>query len=240
MERKKKWVILGVEPPGLFRGRGEHPKIGRLKDRIRPEDIIINIGKSANIPSPPKGHKWGKVIHDNTVTWLAFWKENINDNYKYVFLSVDSDIRNKSDIEKYEKARRLKKYIKKVRRINDTNLKSSDPKIMQLATALYLIDNLALRAGNEKDADEADTVGCCSLRLEHLDLKGDCILSLDFLGKDSVRYQNESKVNKQVCKNLKKLIKGKKDTDKLFDLINTNTLNRYISNFMKGFNIKGI
>ena len=27
-------------------------------------------------------------------------------------------------------------------------------------------DKLALRAGNEKDEDQADTVGCCSLRLE--------------------------------------------------------------------------
>ena len=37
------------------------------------------------------------------------------------------------------------------------------------AVAVYFIDKLALRAGNEKDADEsADTVGCCSLRVEHL------------------------------------------------------------------------
>lgn len=37
------------------------------------------------------------------------------------------------------------------------------------AVALYFIDKLALRAGNEKDADEAaDTVGCCSLRVEHI------------------------------------------------------------------------
>ena len=34
-----------IEPPGLFRGRGDHPKMGKLKKRIRPEDIIINIGK---------------------------------------------------------------------------------------------------------------------------------------------------------------------------------------------------
>ena len=34
---------------------------------------------------------------------------------------------------------------------------------------MYFIDKLALRAGNEKDADEAaDTVGCCSLRVEHI------------------------------------------------------------------------
>ncbi|CAH2324056.1 DNA topoisomerase I, mitochondrial-like isoform X1 [Pelobates cultripes] len=31
-----------IEPPGLFRGRGDHPKQGMLKKRIVPEDIIIN------------------------------------------------------------------------------------------------------------------------------------------------------------------------------------------------------
>lgn len=34
-----------IEPPGLFRGRGEHPKQGMLKKRIQPEDVIINCGK---------------------------------------------------------------------------------------------------------------------------------------------------------------------------------------------------
>ncbi len=35
-----------IEPPGLFRGRGDHPKMGKLKRRIRSEDIIINCSKS--------------------------------------------------------------------------------------------------------------------------------------------------------------------------------------------------
>ena len=44
-------------------------------------------------------------------------------------------------------------------------------RIRQRAVAIYFIDKLALRAGNEKDADEAaDTVGCCSLRCEHVRL----------------------------------------------------------------------
>ena len=35
--------------------------------------------------------------------------------------------------------------------------------------ALYFIDKLALRAGHEKEEGEtADTVGCCSLRVEHI------------------------------------------------------------------------
>lgn len=34
-----------IEPPGLFRGRGEHPKQGMLKKRIQPEDVTINCSK---------------------------------------------------------------------------------------------------------------------------------------------------------------------------------------------------
>lgn len=33
-----------MEPPGLFRGRGEHPKMGKVKKRVYPRDITINIG----------------------------------------------------------------------------------------------------------------------------------------------------------------------------------------------------
>lgn len=42
-----------VEPPGLFRGRGEHPKMGKLKCRIYPRDITINIGKGVTLPTHP-------------------------------------------------------------------------------------------------------------------------------------------------------------------------------------------
>ena len=42
---KQKVGNYRVEPPGLFRGRGDHPKQGKLKTRLKPEDIIINIGK---------------------------------------------------------------------------------------------------------------------------------------------------------------------------------------------------
>ena len=44
-------------------------------------------------------------------------------------------------------------------------MKGSDKTIRQRSTAVYLIDRLALRVGGEKDTEEeADTVGCCSLR----------------------------------------------------------------------------
>lgn len=38
-----------IEPPGLFRGRGDHPKQGKFKKRTMPEDVIINIGEYVSI-----------------------------------------------------------------------------------------------------------------------------------------------------------------------------------------------
>jgi DNA topoisomerase-1 len=47
-------------------------------------------------------------VHDNNVTWLATWKENINQNVKYVFLAAGSSLKGQSDLKKFEKARALK------------------------------------------------------------------------------------------------------------------------------------
>jgi hypothetical protein len=71
----------------------------------------------------------------------------------------------------------------------------------QRATALYFIDKLALRAGGEKDTDEeADTVGCCNLRVEHVKCLPDLKIEFDFLGKDSIQYLNTVEVSPQVSK----------------------------------------
>jgi DNA topoisomerase-1 len=91
----------------------------------------------------------------------------------------------------------------------------------QLATCLYFIDKLALRAGNEKGDEEADTVGCCSLRFEHLTLDPPNTVVFDFLGKDSIRYVNRVEVEPQIFKNLKLFKKEPKgEGDDLFDRIN--------------------
>ena len=51
--RKEKLGNFRVEPPGLFRGRGAHPKMGKLKARIFPEDITLNMSKKAAVPQVP-------------------------------------------------------------------------------------------------------------------------------------------------------------------------------------------
>jgi len=75
---------------------------------VRPEDITLNIGKDAPVPVPNMPGKWKAVQHDNTVTWLATWTENINQSHKYVFLAAGSSLKGQSDMMKFEKARELK------------------------------------------------------------------------------------------------------------------------------------
>lgn len=87
-----------------------------------------------------------------------------------------------------------------------------------LTTAMYLIDKLALQAGNEKGEGEADTVGCCSLKHENVTLKPPNTVILDFLGKDSIRFYDEVEVGRQVFKNIKIFKKSpKKQGDEIFD-----------------------
>ncbi|KAI9720062.1 MAG: hypothetical protein M1812_003189 [Candelaria pacifica] len=236
--RKEKVGNFRVEPPGLFRGRGEHPKTGRVKARVMPEQITINIGKEATVPAPPEGHRWREVKHDQQGTWLALWNENINGAYKYVMLAANSAVKGQSDHKKFEKARELKKHIVRIRKDYEKDLKAELMSDRQRATAVYLIDQFALRAGNEKGEDEADTVGCCSLKFEHVTLKPPNKLIFDFLGKDSIRFYDEVEVDPQVFKNMKIFKKGKEEGDEIFDRLNTSGLNKHLSNYMSGLSAK--
>ncbi|XP_068019305.1 DNA topoisomerase I, mitochondrial isoform X2 [Melanerpes formicivorus] len=233
-----------TEPPGLFRGRGNHPKMGMLKKRIMPEDVIINCSKDSKIPTPPEGHKWKEVRFDNTVTWLASWTENIQNSLKYIMLNPSSKLKGEKDWQKYEVARRLKDVVHKIRAEYQADWKSKEMRKRQRAVALYFIDKLALRAGNEKEEGEtADTVGCCSLRVEHLNLHPrldgeEHVVEFDFLGKDSIRYYNKVSVEKPVFKNLQLFMKNKDPGDDLFDRLNTSILNRHLQRLMDGLTAK--
>ncbi|CAB07640.1 DNA topoisomerase 1 [Caenorhabditis elegans] len=248
---RQKVANFRIEPPGVFRGRGGHPKMGLIKKRIMPEDVIINCGKDTEIPKPPPGHKWKEVRHDNTVTWLCSWTESVLGQNKYIMLNPSSKIKGEKDFEKYETARRLKKKIGGIRERYTDDFKSKEMRVRQRATALYFIDKLALRAGNEKDVDEAaDTVGCCSLRVEHIKLfdsaklneddkkEKEFVVEFDFLGKDSIRYFNRVSVEKRVYKNLKIFMEGKAPSDDLFDRLDTATLNDHLRSLMDGLTVK--
>jgi DNA topoisomerase-1 len=229
-----------IEPPNIFLGRGTHPKIGRIKKRIYPEDVIINLSKDATIPIPNlNNHNWGKIINDQNVIWLASWKDSISNKTKYIFTSFDSFFKSKSDESKFDLAKQLKKKVSIIRNDYELQLKDNDIKNKQLATAMYLIDNLALRVGGNKDTkEEADTVGVISLRVEHIIFNDNNIIKLDFLGKDSIRFCKKFSVNNQVYENLKQFTNNKSKKDKIFDLLSSNLLNEYLNSFMKNLTSK--
>ncbi|XP_070967632.1 DNA topoisomerase I, like isoform X5 [Oncorhynchus clarkii lewisi] len=241
---KERIANFRIEPPGLFRGRGDHPKMGMLKRRIRPEDIIINCSKDSKHPKPPPGTKWKELRHDNKVTWLVSWTENIQGSIKYIMLNPSSRIKGEKDWQKYEIARNLKKCVDRLRNQYREDWKSKEMRIRQRAVALYFIDKLALRAGNEKEEGEsADTVGCCSLRVEHINLYPEkdgqeFVVEFDFLGKDSIRYYNKVPVEKRVFKNLQLFMENKQPEDDLFDRLNTSILNKHLQELMDGLTAK--
>uniref|UniRef100_A0A8C9AMR8 DNA topoisomerase I n=1 Tax=Prolemur simus TaxID=1328070 RepID=A0A8C9AMR8_PROSS len=233
-----------TEPPGLFQGRGDHPKMGMVKRRILPEDVVINCSRDSKIPEPPAGHQWKEVRSDNTVMWLASWKENIQSSIKYIMLNPSSKLKREKDWQKYEVARRLKGVVDEIRSQYRADWKSREMKQRQCAVALYLIDKLALRAGNEKEEGEAaDTVGCCSLRVEHIQLHPEAdgqehVVEFDFLGKDSIRYCNRVPVEKPVYKNLQLFMENKEPGDDLFDRLTTASLNKHLQDLMGGLTAK--
>lgn len=117
----------------------------------------------------------------------------------------------------------------------------------QLGVAMWLIDILALRVGGEKGEGEADTVGCCSLRKEHLSFnpeEGSFEMELEFLGKDSMLYKQNinfaqyEDLGKLVHKRLKTFCAGKESTQQIFDEVEPFSLNKHLASLMKGLTAK--
>lgn len=245
--RVEKMGNFSMEPPGLFRGRGEHPKTGKLKTRCYAEQVSLNLSEDCAPPIAPPGHAWASIRHDPGVTWLAGWNENVQSQNKYIMLAASSSFKGKSDQDKYTKAIRLKGCIHKVRADYICKIKSKDISEQQLGVAMWVIDILALRVGGEKGDDEADTVGCCSLRCEHITFNPDDSvqeIDLEFLGKDSMLFKQtislaaHGDLGKQVYHCLKAFVKGKKHDQDVFDTLTPPILNKHLNSLMKGLTAK--
>jgi len=225
-----------AEPPGIFMGRGDHPMRGRYKPRATDKDVTLNLGKEAKIP---KGD-WGKIVHDRDSMWIASWMDILTQKRKYVWLADTAGIKQERDQAKYDKARNLSKEIESVKTQIVKDMQNKEQKTKRIATACYLIYRTAMRVGDEKDPDEADTVGATTLRKEHVKLTENEI-QFDFLGKDSVRWKETIPAeghDKQFYDNLKESISNKKDSEEIFDGITSRHVNAYYSTIVKGLSAK--
>ena len=221
-----------VEPPGLFMGRGLHPLRGRWKPRITPQDVILNLGEDAPVPEGA----WKSIVHDHSSTWLATWTEQLTEKRKYVWLHDSAFLRQNTDKEKYDKAVKLEKFASKVQKeIINKMINAKDLNQRKIATVCYLILKLAMRVGDEKDKDEADTVGASTLRVEHIkfpEKDGKRYIEFNFLGKDSVPWQKTVEINsidtKGLYDNLKLFMKNKRNDSEIFDNINSSKVNAFL------------
>ncbi|MBA3750924.1 MAG: DNA topoisomerase I, partial [Nitrosopumilus sp.] len=217
-----------------FMGRGQHPLRGRWKPRVNTKDVILNLGEDAPVPEGI----WQNIVHDHNSTWLASWIESLTGKRKYVWLHDSSLIRQNYDKAKYDKAKNLEKYIAKIQNEIIKRMSSKDINKKKIATVCYLIFKLAMRVGDEKDPDEADTVGASTLRVEHInfikDKNGKNTIEFNFLGKDSVPWQKTLEINSKEIEtlyiNLRLFMKNKSNSALIFDNINSMKVNLFLRN----------
>jgi DNA topoisomerase-1 len=222
-----------VEPPGLFMGRGQHPFRGKWKPRVQQSDVVLNLGEGA--PVPPG--KWKEVVHDHNSMWMAKWIDNLTGKEKYVWLHESTPIQQSRSKAKYDKALKVGSSLQRIRSRIQKDLDSKDETVRQVATVCFLIDTMGMRVGDEKDEDEADTVGASTLRVEHVKLSGN-LAEFDFLGKDSVAWTKAETVPPSVARNLREFTAGKHREQEIFHNVNSGQVNQYLSSIVKGASAK--
>jgi len=223
-----------VEPSSIFMGRGQHPFRGKWKEGPKHEDIEINLSPDAEVPPGD----WKEVIWDSESIWIARWRDKLSGKIKYVWPHDSSPIKQKKEIEKFDKAIELKENLPKVKQFIRENLTNGELRRRKTATVCYLIDNLKFRVGDEKDEDEeADTVGASSLRAEHICINDDGSVTFDFLGKDSVRLLLTAALDEKVVNNLDEFMKNS-DGNTLFDEVNSSVVSDFLDEVMQGITAK--
>jgi DNA topoisomerase-1 len=238
-----------VEPSGIFMGRGKHPLRGRWKEGARQQDIILNLSPDA--PRPPG--EWGEFVWQPESLWVARWKDNLSGKLKYVWLSDTAPIKQEREARKFDEAHELHAELETVRARIERHLSDPDPKQRKIATVCYLIDALCLRVGDEKDSDEADTVGATTLRPEHVTLHSDGVAEFRFLGKDSVLWHKKLELPGIVQKNLAELLENARpsntsgnggrshptrDKPQIFPDVSSRDVNAYLSDLVPGLTAK--
>ena len=215
------------EPSCLFAGRGDHPQRGKWKDGPREEDIILNLPKDVPVPAG----NWKGVVWEPQKMYVAKWEDKLTGKIKYVWFSDSAFLKQNREKEKFLKAETLGKQIGKIEDHILRNLDAKDETRRKVATVCWLILNPNMRVGDEKDPDEADTVGAITLRAEHISFVGDDTVHFDFLGKDSVRWVKEVKAPPEVINNLK-IFMNDKSKEYLFEGIDSKNVSRFLNEKM--------
>jgi DNA topoisomerase I len=219
------------EPSCLFAGRGDHPQRGKWKDGPSESDIILNLPKDekGNLLVPRPVGNWKDIVWEPNKMYVAKWEDKLTGKIKYVWFSDTAFLKQNREKEKFQKAETLGKQIKTVEQHILRNLNDKEDLRRKTATVAWLILVPNMRVGDEKDPDEADTVGAITLRSEHIKIEGN-IIHFDFLGKDSVRWVKNIPAPPEVIRNIQHFSKTSKEY--LFEGVDSKMVARFLSEKM--------
>ncbi len=230
-----------AEPSSIFMGRGKHPLRGKWKEGPQQSDVTLNLSPDA---PRPEGN-WEEIVWQPESLWVARWRDKLSGKLKYVWLSDTAPVKQEREAAKFDQVTALNENIDQVRAQIEQDLTDDDPKRRKVATACYLIDVLCLRVGDEKDPDEADTVGATTLRPEHVTLHVDGTVEFRFLGKDSVLWHKTISLPPAVRQNLEELLQEARPSNsanhnkpQIFPEISSSDVNAYLSEILDGLTAK--
>ena len=133
-----------------------------------------------------------------------------------------------------EKLKKLEKNLKKVRDKYQKDLTSDDDRCRAIAAIVGIMDDTAMRIGNE-DSAKAGTYGASTLKVKHVK-GGSGKMTFDFPGKGAVE-QHVTLENNKVIKVVRDLMKGKKKDDFIFEIDGKKIWDRTVNRYLKEFDI---
>lgn len=136
--------------------------------------------------------------------------------------------------EKKDKMKVLEKNLQKVRKKYQDDLTSDDEKTRAIAAIVGIMDDTAMRIGNEDSAKEG-TYGATTLKVKHVK-GGSGNVTFDFPGKGAIE-QNVVLKNNKVIKVVRDLMKGKKKDDFIFEIDGKKIWDRTVNRYLKEFGI---
>jgi len=215
-------IMNNVEQPGIFIGKGNHPLRGNIKLRIQPRDIIINISKNVKLEENYK-----RICSPNS-NFIACWKDKLMDGktkFKYINITPSSE-------NKFIECHKRKYKIGRLKSKIEEDIKKGDRKKKECGVITYIIMKYNIRIGHEKDDEYTnDSVGCCTLLKENIELKENNYICLKFIGKSNILYKNTRKVNEHVYNYIKE--KDKMKGNELFE-VNASQVNEYLNKYVDG------
>ncbi len=228
-DKSIKMTNVYIEPTCIFKGRGNHPMRGFVKEQVNYNDVIINASYT------PRPEIWKSVICDPSHQWLATYKDTMG-TAKYVFAQ---NLIEKTDQSKFDFAKKLTSKLPLLKKKAIDLISSHNSKEIQLGCAILLLLKLNIRVGNEKPENTADTMGCCTLTSNCFTFKNNDCINLTFVGKDSITYNRTFNCMPLLYEKLKVLsIKSK--NNQFFPDIDSNYVNNYLKSFMSGLTAKVI